>query len=89
MNIQKMMKQAQKMQRQMAETQEALAAQTVEGLTNMANWVAQDVLAVLRGDYPRNPVNDPAQVEASRRRRQAGGDPQQGLRPGEHQHRGR
>ena len=30
MNIQKMMKQAQKMQRQMAETQEALAAQTVE-----------------------------------------------------------
>jgi phosphoglycerate dehydrogenase-like enzyme len=45
------------------------AAQTVEGLTNMANWVAQDILAVLRGDYPRNPVNDPAQVEASRRRR--------------------
>ena len=30
MNIGKMMKQAQKMQRQMAETQEALAAQTVE-----------------------------------------------------------
>jgi D-3-phosphoglycerate dehydrogenase len=45
------------------------AAQTVEGLTNMARGVAQDVLAVLRGDLPQNPVNDPAQVDANRRRR--------------------
>ena len=45
------------------------AAQTVEGLTNMATQVAQDVLAVLRGDLPRNPVNDPIVVEAARRRR--------------------
>jgi phosphoglycerate dehydrogenase-like enzyme len=44
------------------------AAQTVEGLSNMAAWVAQDVLAVIRGDYPRNPVNPPDEVEASRRR---------------------
>jgi D-3-phosphoglycerate dehydrogenase len=45
------------------------AAQTVEGLTNMARGVAQDVLAVLRGDLPRNPVNDPVLVESARRRR--------------------
>src|SRR6185437_11831483 len=44
------------------------AAQTVEGLTNMATGVAQDVLAVLRGEPPRNPVNPPDEVEASRRR---------------------
>jgi D-3-phosphoglycerate dehydrogenase len=42
------------------------AAQTVEGLTNMSSWVAQDVLAVLRGEFPRNPVNDPVEVEARR-----------------------
>jgi D-3-phosphoglycerate dehydrogenase / 2-oxoglutarate reductase len=45
------------------------AAQTVEGLTNMATWIAQDVLAVLRGDLPRNPVNDPVEVEAVRHKR--------------------
>ena len=44
------------------------AAQTVEGLTNMARGVAEDVLAVLGGDLPRHPVNDPAEVEAQRRR---------------------
>jgi len=44
------------------------AAQTVEGLTNMARGVAEDVLGVLRGERPRNPVNDPEAVEASRRR---------------------
>jgi D-3-phosphoglycerate dehydrogenase len=44
------------------------AAQTEEGLSNMASWVAQEVLAVLRGERPRNPVNDPDVVEASRQR---------------------
>ena len=44
------------------------AAQTVEGLRNMATWIAQDVLGVLRGEAPRNPVNDPALVLANRRR---------------------
>lgn len=44
------------------------AAQTVEGLSNMATGVARDVLAVLRGDLPRNPVNHPDEVEASRRK---------------------
>ena len=31
------------------------AAQTVEGLTNMAEWVARDVLAVLHGKAPGKP----------------------------------
>ena len=44
------------------------AAQSEEGLSNMARGVAEDVLGVLRGDRPRNPVNDPEAVEASRRR---------------------
>ena len=44
------------------------AAQTVEGLRNMATWIAQDVLGVLRGEAPRHPVNDPAVVLANRRR---------------------
>lgn len=44
------------------------AAQTVESLTNMARGVAEDVLGVLNGQPPRNPVNDPAEVAASRRR---------------------
>lgn len=44
------------------------AAQTVEGLTNMATQVAREVLAVLRGDLPGNPVNHPDEVEAARRR---------------------
>ncbi|MFO0951768.1 MAG: hydroxyacid dehydrogenase [Isosphaeraceae bacterium] len=44
------------------------AAQTVEGLTNMATTVAQEIIAVLRGELPRNPVNDPVAVEAQRRR---------------------
>jgi D-3-phosphoglycerate dehydrogenase / 2-oxoglutarate reductase len=44
------------------------AAQTVEGLSNMATWIAQDVLGVLRGERPRNPVNDPDAVKASRRK---------------------
>ena len=44
------------------------AAQTVEGLSNMASGIATDVLGVLRGDAPLNPVNDPAVVIANRRR---------------------
>ncbi len=45
------------------------AAQTEEGLRNMATMVAQDVVAVLQGDPPQNPVNDPFQVEHIRRKR--------------------
>jgi len=44
------------------------AAQTVEGLSNMASGIAQDVLGVLLGEPPRNPVNDPSLVNANRRR---------------------
>lgn len=44
------------------------AAQTEEGLQNMATWIAEDVLGVLRGEPPRNPVNDPAEVAAHRKR---------------------
>ncbi len=44
------------------------AAQSVESLINMAQGVAEDVLGVLHGEPPRNPVNDPAAVAASRRR---------------------
>jgi phosphoglycerate dehydrogenase-like enzyme len=39
------------------------AAQTEEGLRNMSTMVAEDVVAVLRGLPPQNPVNDPFQVE--------------------------
>ena len=39
------------------------AAQTDEGLRNMATMVAEDVVAVLQGRPPQNPVNDPFQVE--------------------------
>jgi D-3-phosphoglycerate dehydrogenase len=42
------------------------AAQTVEGLSNMAREIATDVLGVLEGKAPSNPVNDPAEVEAIR-----------------------
>jgi D-3-phosphoglycerate dehydrogenase len=45
------------------------AAQTEEGLRNMAEWVAIDVLGVLNGEPPRNPVNDPATVRQHRRNR--------------------
>ena len=44
------------------------AAQTVEGLRNMATWIAEDVLGVLGGKAPRNPVNDPKAVNANRRK---------------------
>lgn len=39
------------------------AAQTEEGLRNMATMVAQDVIAVLQGNPPEYPVNDPFEVE--------------------------
>lgn len=45
------------------------AAQTEESLVKMARWVAEDVLGVLAGEAPRNPVNDPEEVHAARRRR--------------------
>ncbi|MFO0890212.1 MAG: hydroxyacid dehydrogenase [Isosphaeraceae bacterium] len=39
------------------------AAQTEEGLRNMATLVAQDVISVLQGTPPQFPVNDPFEVE--------------------------
>lgn len=44
------------------------AAQTDEGLRNMATWIVQDVLGILHGEPPRNPVNDPAEVLAHQKR---------------------
>jgi phosphoglycerate dehydrogenase-like enzyme len=44
------------------------AAQTEEGLRNMATMVAQDVVSVLNGTPPQFPVNDPFQVEHIRQR---------------------
>ncbi len=44
------------------------AAQTAESLRNMATGIAEDVVGVLRGEAPRFPVNDPAEVAANRRR---------------------
>ncbi len=44
------------------------AAQTVESLTNMARGVAEDVIGVLNGRTPLNPVNDPAEVAQRRHR---------------------
>jgi phosphoglycerate dehydrogenase-like enzyme len=43
------------------------AAQTEEGLRTMAITIAQEVVGVLSGDLPSNPVNEPAQVERVRR----------------------
>jgi phosphoglycerate dehydrogenase-like enzyme len=44
------------------------AAQTEEGLRNMATMIAEDVVAVLQCIPPRYPVNDPFQVEHIRQR---------------------
>lgn len=44
------------------------AAQTIESLTNMANGVAEDVVGVLQGRQPLNPVNDPHEVAAARKK---------------------
>ncbi len=44
------------------------AAQTLESLTRMANEVAGDVVGVLEGRAPINPVNDPEEVAAVRRK---------------------
>ncbi len=45
------------------------AAQTVEGLSNMASGIARDVLGVLSGQRPLYPVNDPDLVNQNRLRR--------------------
>jgi len=42
------------------------AAQSIESLTKMAEEVADDVVGVLEGRPPTNPVNDPAEVAAAR-----------------------
>jgi phosphoglycerate dehydrogenase-like enzyme len=42
------------------------AAQTEEGLRTMAVTIADEVLAVLRGERPEYPVNDPDEVERTR-----------------------
>lgn len=44
------------------------AAQTEEGLHNMALGIATDILGVLRGEAPLNPVNDPELVAENRRK---------------------
>ncbi len=44
------------------------AAQTEEGLRNMAVTIAEEVVGVLRGQRPQFPVNDPEEVEAARKR---------------------
>jgi D-3-phosphoglycerate dehydrogenase len=49
------------------------AAQTEEGLRNMAVTIAEEVIGVLDGQRPNNPVNDPDEVEQVRTKR--------GLRP--------
>jgi phosphoglycerate dehydrogenase-like enzyme len=45
------------------------AAQTEEGLRNMATMIAEEMIGVLRGDAPINPVNDPFHVEHVRQQR--------------------
>ncbi len=49
------------------------AAQTGESLVNMASGVAMDVVRVLRGEPPQNPVNDPREVAINRKKRTEGG----------------
>ena len=44
------------------------AAQTEEGLRTMAVTIATDVVGILRGEPPLNPVNDPEEVEKVRRK---------------------
>ena len=44
------------------------AAQTAESLTRMADEVAEDVVGVLAGRMPLNPVNDPAEVADVRKK---------------------
>jgi D-3-phosphoglycerate dehydrogenase len=45
------------------------AAQTIESLRNMATWVAEDVVRVLRGEPALRPYNDPEAVSVNRARR--------------------
>lgn len=49
------------------------AAQTIESLTNMATWVAEDTVRILNGVPAKLPLNDPAVVAANRARRVAEG----------------
>jgi phosphoglycerate dehydrogenase-like enzyme len=44
------------------------AAQSTESLRNMADEVANDVVGVLQGRPPVNPVNDPLEVAEVRRK---------------------
>jgi D-3-phosphoglycerate dehydrogenase len=44
------------------------AAQTAESLQNMATWMAEDVARVLRGEAPKNPVNNLDEVARARTR---------------------
>jgi phosphoglycerate dehydrogenase-like enzyme len=44
------------------------AAQTEESLANMASWVSKDIIGVLNGEPPLNPVNDPAEVNSIRKK---------------------
>jgi D-3-phosphoglycerate dehydrogenase len=44
------------------------AAQTEEGLRTMAVTIATDVVGILHGEPPMNPVNEPGEVESIRRR---------------------
>ncbi len=44
------------------------AAQTEEGLRTMAVTIATDVVGVLRGAAPMNPVNDPGEVRKVRQK---------------------
>jgi D-3-phosphoglycerate dehydrogenase / 2-oxoglutarate reductase len=46
------------------------AAQTVESLINMAQWMAEDVERILRGEPPHLPLNDPKEVARNRAKRQ-------------------
>ena len=49
------------------------AAQTEEGLRTMAVTIATDVVGILHGEAPMNPVNDPAEVASIRRKLGRGG----------------
>ena len=40
----------------------------VASLANMANWVSKDIIGVLNGEPPLNPVNDPAEVNSIRKK---------------------
>jgi D-3-phosphoglycerate dehydrogenase / 2-oxoglutarate reductase len=49
------------------------AAQTEEGLRTMAVTIATDVVGILHGEPPMNPVNEPGEVQSIRRKLGRGG----------------